>query len=101
EQAGETAAYLRDLRLAWALAEGATDELLTQGGLAASIGLEVRYALMSASIADIAKNIPAALLIALVVHRLWTPAQALAYAKEIPMLPARSQGLAALAQYLP
>jgi hypothetical protein len=45
DEAGETSAYLGDVRLARQLAEVATDRALAQGSRASSIGLEVRYSL--------------------------------------------------------
>jgi hypothetical protein len=69
ERAGETAAYLRDVSLALRLAEAVTDQALASGEPAPSIGLEVRYALVTASIVSIAGNIPPALLVAVELPR--------------------------------
>ncbi len=101
EWAGEIAAYMQDVRLAWRLAEAATDRALAEGGLAASIGLELRYGLVGASIASIAASIPRSLLAALVDNQVWTPAQALAYAREVPIPGAKARTLAELASHLP
>jgi hypothetical protein len=101
ERADQPAAYLRDIRLAWQLAERATDDALLQGELAASIGLELRYALITASIVSVAARIPPALLVALVDKQLWTPARALTYASQIPNPDTKAEALASLAPHLP
>jgi hypothetical protein len=101
DEAGETSAYLSDVRLARQLAEAATDQALAQGDQASSIGREIRCGLMSASIVSIARNIPAPLLTAMVDKQLWTPAHALAYAREIPDPSAKATSLTRLAPYLP
>ncbi len=101
DEAGETTAYLGDLRLARQLAEAATDQTIAQGGQAPSIGREVRYGLMSASIASIASNIPAPLFTAMVDKQLWTSGHALTYVREIPDPAAKAEALMALAPYLP
>jgi hypothetical protein len=101
ERADQPAAYLRDIRLAWQLAERATDDALLQGELAASIGLELRYALITASIVSVAARIPLALLVALVDKQLWTPPRALTYASQIPNPDTKAEALASLAPHLP
>jgi NB-ARC domain len=100
EQVGDAAAYLTDVREAWRLAEQATDTALERGQPAASIALELRYALIVASLVSIAANIPAPLLSALVHARLWLPAQALAYARAIPSTTSRYEALSTLAAHL-
>jgi hypothetical protein len=101
EEAGEITAYLSDVLLARGLAESATDQALQQAVQAASIGWEVRYGLMSASIISFAHSMPAPLLLALVDRQLWTWGQALAYAREVPEPAAKAQTLTALAAHLP
>jgi hypothetical protein len=101
DEAGETTAYLSDVRLARQLAEATTDQALTQGRQTSSIALEIRYGLISASIISIARNIPAPLLAAVVDKQLWTPAHALAYAREAPASATKSEVLTVLALHLP
>ena len=52
--------------------------------LAASLGLETRYALISSSLVSLAATLPLPLITALTEHRLWSPAQALAYSPPAP-----------------
>jgi hypothetical protein len=101
ERADQPAAYLRDIRLAWQLAERATHDALLHGELATSIGLELRYALITASIVSVAARIPPALLVALVNKQLWTPARAFTYASQIPNPDTKAEALAGLAPHLP
>jgi len=62
ERLGQTAGYLADIACTWQLAE---EEIATRNSLLA-LGLQCRYALITASLNTLAKNIPPALLAALV-----------------------------------
>jgi len=93
---GDTAGFLSDVELAWAQVDGAYDDL--EPGK--SIGLQCRYALIKTSINSLAE-IPMTLMIALVEHKHWKPAKALAYACQIPDPQHRVGSLTALATKLP
>jgi hypothetical protein len=99
EHAGQPAAYLDDIRHALELAEQATDDALRQDEPATSIGLELRYALITASIVSIAARILPAVLVALVDKQRWTPARALSYARQLPSPDAKAQVLSGLAPH--
>ncbi len=77
EQLGQTAGYLADVTQA--------ERLLHQQNLPPSkiIGMQIRYALMLASLNSLARNLPLTMLIALVEKKLWSPAQGLAYACQL------------------
>jgi len=90
EQLDQTAGFLDDVNLAWSAAEQARQ-----------IGLQCRYGLILASFNSLANNLPAGLLTALVSHGLWSPAQGLAYARQVPGQRNRAEALAALAPRLP
>jgi hypothetical protein len=96
ERLGQTAGYLEDVARAWRLAE---EEFTTHRSLLA-MGLQCRYAFITASLNSLAKNIPPALLVALVEKDAWAPAQGLAYARQMPDLAQRAEALTRLAPYL-
>ena len=100
EHAGQPAAYLDDIRHALGLAEQATDDALRHDEPATSIGLELRYALITASIVSIAARILPAVLVALIDKQRWTPARALSYARQLPSPDAKAQVLSGLAPHL-
>ena len=101
DRLGEPEVFLRDLRAAW--------ETVAQGNAAAAekerpiphLGVEIRYALMQASVNSLAGNIPPELMAALLEHGIWRPAQALAYARRVPGPSQRAEALGALAARLP
>jgi hypothetical protein len=97
EQLGQTAGYLADVARAWRLAE----EEFAECQSPISIARQCRYALVLASINSLAKNIPASLLVALVEKGICTPAQGLAYARQIPDPYLRIRSLVGLASHLP
>ncbi|GAK58799.1 NB-ARC domain protein [Candidatus Vecturithrix granuli] len=90
ERLGQTAGFLEDVRLARTIAEQERQ-----------IGLQCRYALILASFNSLAKNIPRPLLCALVRHGLWSPAQGLAYARQVPGAEARTDAFLELLPELP
>lgn len=77
EQLGQLSGYLADVNLA--------SRLLQRQNLPQEtvIGLQLRYALITASLNSLARNIPFSLLTALVEKKLWTPAQGLTYAHQL------------------
>jgi hypothetical protein len=98
---GDTLGYLGDVARAWRLARETSERRILQGKPAPSVGLEIRYALLTASINSQVRNVPAALLTALVEGRVWTPIQGLAYARKLPDSKQRAEALAGLASHLP
>ncbi|MEI2581278.1 NB-ARC domain-containing protein [Scytonema sp. PRP1] len=74
DRLGQNAIFVTDVARAWELAEEMFQEKPSQ-----SIGLECRYALMTASLNSLTANVPVELLQALVKKNVWTPEQALAY----------------------
>lgn len=97
---GDTAGYVADVTRAWRLAEEAyvpTDSTHT----GQSIGLQCRYALITASLNSLAKNIPPALIAALVENEVWAPAEGLAYARQASFPWPRVAALAKLVPCLP
>jgi hypothetical protein len=89
------------VRRSWRRAEAASAREIVDGGPAASVALEIRYALVSTSVASIARNVPLGLLRALVARGVWTWRQALAYAQQTPVeRSGRARALAEVASHL-
>lgn len=97
EAIGDASGYRIDVARAWQLAESDASQL----SLWPSIGLECRYALISASLNSVGSSIPPPMLAALVRHGIWTPDHALAYALGIAEPKSRGKALTALAAHLP
>ncbi len=97
EALGQTAGYQDDVRRAWRLAE----EDFASRSSPFAIGLQCRYVLIIASLNSLAKNVPPALLVALVEKSVWPPAQGLAHAQQMPNPGQRGETLAGLAPHLP
>ncbi len=98
---GAYAGFLNDVDRAWRAAEGADRASLQAGALAPYIGAEARCALCRASINSLARNVPSALLKALVEHGTWTPARGLVYARLTTVASQGAESLTVLAPYLP
>ncbi len=75
--------YLDDLTRARGDAMAATDQYITRGQAARSLGTEVRYALMAASIASYSANISFDLLAQLVRTGMWSSQRGLDHARRI------------------
>ncbi|MBL7495143.1 TIR domain-containing protein [Frankia sp. CNm7] len=101
ERNGMISSYLADIRLAWQCAERAGDESSAGDGRLEAGALEIRYALITASIRNLARNIPGPLLVRLVETGHWTASQALAYAHLIPDPADRVHAVIALIPHLP
>ncbi|MCA2812967.1 MAG: trypsin-like serine protease, partial [Microcystis sp. M090S1] len=95
EREGKTAIFIKDVSRAWQLAEEHFIENPTK-----SIGLQVRYALITTSLNSLATNIPPELIAALIKHEIWTPAQGLAYVRQNQDDFGRAEGLKAISPYL-
>ncbi len=89
EGLGQTAGYVQDMKRAWRLADSEADW-----------GLGIRYALITASINNLAMNLPVPLLVRLVQVGVWLPAQGLIYACQMPGIQQQTQALAELAEHL-
>jgi hypothetical protein len=98
---GQAAVYLADIARAWQWAETLTANHIARGQMAPSVGLEVRYALITASFHSLAGQILPDLMLALVEKGLWAPAQGLAYAQQVPEDRHQAEVLMALAPHLP
>jgi hypothetical protein len=101
DQADTIDDYLADLAAGLYEAEQATDHALAHGRTASTIGLEMRYVLITASIYSLTSNISIDLLAQLVDQQLWTPARALAHARRFPEPEERCRALLALSSRLP
>ena len=84
ERVGQTETYLNDLARAARLVQVADRSNAASTQFKARIGLGIRYALISTSLNDLARNIPPALIAALVEKRVWPSSQGLAYARVLP-----------------
>jgi truncated hemoglobin YjbI len=97
----QSAVFLEDVRRLWAWARTEDARAAAQGNKAPHLGTEIRCALIEASLHSLAGNIPPALLAALVEKGVWTPAQGLAYARQVPDPWQRAEALEKLAPHLP
>ena len=93
ELIGETVAYSADVELAWSLAKASSDRAFAGAEPVSGIGLEIRYALVAASISSITASIPAQLVAALVADDYWTVGQGLKHARLLPTAEAKSAAL--------
>ncbi|HUB38775.1 MAG TPA: NB-ARC domain-containing protein [Streptosporangiaceae bacterium] len=100
DRLGRTAEYLADINLAGRRAEETADTARTPAQRSLGLGLQVRYALVRSSLASIAGEIPGRLLSSLVRQRVWSAAQARAYAAMIPDDEHRAAALTGLAGLL-
>lgn len=97
---GEVAGFLSDVNLAWHLAETTYDSAdLVRA--AESVGLQIRYATITASLNSLAGNMPPQMLAAVLAHDLQGAREVLTYASRAPEPAQRCAALVALAPYLP
>jgi hypothetical protein len=75
--------YLSDVASAWHLVEESSRALVA-AGKAAPVSLELRYALLSASVSSVAANVPPSLLTALLDRGSLSEPEAVAYARRTP-----------------
>jgi len=101
ERVGETERFLADVTRVWEALVQADAAVAGAGRDALYLGAEARCALIQASINSLAGNIPPTLLVALVGEGVWSPAQGLAYARQVPNARQRAEALAGLAPHLP
>ncbi len=100
ESAGSLNYYLQDLSAAQAVAAAATDMAIADGRHADTLGTEVLYALMAASITSLTVGIPNELLPQILRTGLWTQHQALDHARRIADPSARYEALLLIRQEL-
>ena len=98
---GTHAGFLSDTERAWRAAELANEAALRAGHLAPYLGGEIRCALCLASVNSLVKNIPPAIIWITVEKGIWTPAQGLTYARQVPNLDQRVRALIKLVGLLP
>jgi hypothetical protein len=98
---GAYSLFFHDVARAWWACAAADREATARGEPAPYLGGEVRCALVETSLHSLAGNIPPALLAALVEKGVWTPAQSLAYARQVPNPEQQAEALAKLAPHLP
>ena len=87
--------YISDVMRAWHNAEDSyhTENVVLDRQ---NIGLQIRYALILASINSLSRNIPPNLLLSLMENGIWSPAKGLAYTRQVPDLAKRSKILTLL-----
>lgn len=98
---GTYSGFLNDVARARRSAARANENALAQGGPAPFLGGEVLAALVNASVNSLAGNFGPSLLESLVRGGVWTPLQALIYARQITDPAQRAEALAELAPHLP
>ena len=96
ESVGDTEGYVQDLALAQQVSEQEMEEDIQASGSAPTLGQQVRYALMGASLKQ---NVTPVLLARLVEERIWTLEQGLAHARQSPDAHVRAEALARLSRY--
>jgi hypothetical protein len=96
EREGKTAIFIKDVSRAWQLAEEHFIENKSE-----SLGLQVRYALITTSLNSLAGNIPPELIALLIQHEIWTPAQGLAYVRQNQDAKKKTAGLREISPCLP
>jgi hypothetical protein len=107
DAADDTGHYLDDLHRAGGVAAEATDQAMAHRAAAPaevpavpSLGQEIGYALMAASVVSRAKNIPPALARRAMETGLWSPARGLDYARRLPDPVERVEALLAARTHL-
>ena len=80
EELGQVAGFMSDVGRAWRLTETAYED----AAFPFAVGLQCRYALVTASINSLARNLLPRFLAALVDRGIWPISQALAYARQVP-----------------
>jgi hypothetical protein len=93
---GNMGGYMADLARAWQIVDAVSGTNWFQ-----NVGLQVRYALMMASINSIAGQIPPELAARLVEHGIWTAPESLAYIRQAQNTQQRAEALTALTPHLP
>lgn len=100
ERAGYGSRYASDVETAWRAADATLRRQPSRRSTGSAVALQIRYALIAASLRSIAARVPPALVVALVEHGVWSPAQALSYAKQVPEPQRQSEILSCVMPYL-
>ncbi|MDW8373907.1 MAG: AAA family ATPase [Planctomycetota bacterium] len=93
--------YLSDIAAVWARAAAENRQTAAVQQRALHLGLEIRCALIEASIRALAGNLPPGLPALLVLYGVWTGRQALTYVRQMPDDEQRAAAMTALAPHLP
>jgi hypothetical protein len=101
ERFGDIEGYLGDVRLLWQVAAGAAIAEVDASTPAASLGCEIRCALIVSSVNSIARGLPPALMLALYREKIWTLSQALPHARQLPHPALRAEALCLFAAHVP
>src|SRR5579863_2405902 len=101
ERRDDIGGYLDDVAQARTSASRAVADAIADGRPAAALPLELRYALITSSINSLSRNLPPALLAALVADGAWSIARAQRYAAQQPFAPLRAEAFALLAGQCP
>lgn len=101
ETANTLSQYVNDVSRAWELAETTSRTAVDKGETPSSVTLELRYALLTASVNSMAANVPSALLLELMRSGRFPVEEAIAYARLTPDPLNRAQALLALGRSLP
>jgi hypothetical protein len=102
-QMGMDTVFVRDVAMAWALAQAAGETHLrgTEREDAPAVGLQCYYAVVDAWTTNMARSVPARLMADLVAHHIWTIAKAREYARREAFADYRAICLAGLAPLAP
>jgi hypothetical protein len=92
EISGHVSGYVNDVARAWRCAERLYNPADCIGNVQ-NIGMQIRYALIIVSVNNLFASISPVLLYLLVENAIWSPAQGLAYARQIPSLVQRTEAL--------
>jgi hypothetical protein len=95
----DAAGYLNDIAVALSAATRSTRKQIAAGRPATGMALQYGYALIGASVAELAQHIPSPLRVALVRHGIWSPTHALVDAQQL-LDGERALALADLARHL-
>src|SRR6266702_7016626 len=97
---GDVSGFLADINLGWRIAEQSSRESIYLTRAASHIALELRYALILASINSVSSSLPPSLLGPLVAASAWPVEQALTFARRYVDWSKRVRALACLAPSL-
>jgi hypothetical protein len=96
---GDTARYLDDIQRAWSAAEAAVEQRVATSPLCAEVGLQARYALISATLGSLAQSVPTELVVVALRHGFWSARRALSFVRQLRDPAARAAALAAIAPH--
>ncbi len=99
DRANCLARYLEDLTRAREASAAATDKAIALGQPAPTLGTEIRYALMTASVASLSASLPADLLDQLIDAGVWSADRALDHARRLKDASARISALLAVCRH--